>query len=237
MIYIIIAALAPILVLMYFIYRKDEIQKEPVKELLKAFGLGILSVFVSFTISIPLGNLGLYVDDPTTLWEAIADSFLGAAIPEEVAKFALFWLFVRKNKYFDEHMDGIVYAAVVSLGFAALENVMYLFSSKEWFSVGIVRALTAVPGHMFDGILMGYFYSLVRFDPMTPRINYFWVLGAPILSHGIYDTILSSIGVVSKFLVLVMAIIFIIFCISLGKQASRRIRLHLVRDGVVEDII
>jgi RsiW-degrading membrane proteinase PrsW (M82 family) len=130
-------------------------------------------------------------------------------------------------------MDGIVYAAAVSLGFAGLENVMYLFSSDDWVSTGIARALFSVPGHCFFGILMGYYYSLVRFDPITPSINKFWVLGAPILAHGIFDSILFTTDVVPELLALVLMIAFIFFCNSLRKQASRRIRAHLVKDGVI----
>lgn len=235
MIYILIAALAPVAMLLYYIYRKDEFQKEPVKEVLKAFGLGILSVFVSLMISGPLGAFGLYPEEQETIWDGIAISFFGAAIPEEIAKFLMFWLLVRRNKYFDEHMDGIVYAAAVSLGFAGLENVMYLFSSDDWVSTGIARALFSVPGHCFFGILMGYYYSLVRFDPVTPSINRFWVLGAPILAHGIFDSILFASDVLPQALSLVLMIVFIVFCNSLRKQASKRIRAHLVNDGVVRE--
>ena len=234
MIYILIAALAPVAMLLYYIYRKDEFQKEPVKEVLKAFGLGVASIFVSLMISGPFGAMGLYPAEQVTVWDGIAISFFGAAIPEEIAKFLLFWLFVRRNKYFDEHMDGIVYAAAISLGFAGLENVMYLFSSEDWVSTGIVRALFSVPGHFFFGILMGYYYSLVRFDPVTPSINRFWVLGAPIIAHGIFDSILFSAGVLPQGLALVIMIAFIWFCNSLRKQASRRIRMHLINDGVLQ---
>lgn len=234
MTYILIAALAPVAMLLYYIYRKDEFQKEPVKEVLKAFGLGVASIFVSLMISGPFGAMGLYPAEQVTVWDGIAISFFGAAIPEEIAKFLLFWLFVRRNKYFDEHMDGIVYAAAISLGFAGLENIMYLFSSEDWVSTGIVRALFSVPGHFFFGILMGYYYSLVRFDPVTPSINRFWVLGAPIIAHGIFDSILFSAGVLPQGLALVIMIAFIWFCNSLRKQASRRIRMHLINDGVLQ---
>ena len=231
MIYILISALAPVIVLLYFVYRKDELQKEPVKEILKAVGLGVLSVFASFLIS---GPLGFYTDYPATLWDAVAISFFGAAIPEEIAKFVLLWLFVRKNKWFDEHMDGIVYAAAVSLGFAAFENIGYLMSSEDWVSTGIMRALFSVPGHMFFGILMGYYYSLVRFDPTASGMTKFWVLGAPIIAHGIYDSILFSMDTLPEALSLALMVIFIFFCNSLRKHASRRIKLHVQQDKAVQ---
>ena len=233
MIYPLIAALAPVAVLLYYIYRKDEFQKEPVKELLKAFALGVASTLVSMLISTPMQLMGLFPSFPETVWDAVSISFFGAAIPEEIAKFLMFWLLVRRSRFFDEHMDGIVYAGIVSLGFAGLENVLYLFRSDDWISTGIMRALFSVPAHMFFGILMGYYYSLVRFDPLTPSINKFWVLAAPIIAHGIYDALLFVAGVMPEAVYAVLMVVFVIFCNSLRKFASKRIRWHLVQDGVI----
>ncbi len=229
---ILAAALAPAVILLYYIYRKDKFQQEPVKELLKAFGYGVLSVFVSLAISLPLGAFGFYVDDPFTFGGAVADSFFGAAIPEEIAKFLMFWLLIRKSRYFDEHMDGIVYASCVALGFAGLENILYLFSSEDWVSTGIMRAIFAVPGHFFNGILMGYYYSLVRFDPLSPRRNRYLILIAPIMAHGIYNSILSVIDLAPGLSVLLM-ILFVVLCNELRKYCSKRIQDHLRRDGVL----
>ena len=231
MTYILIAALAPVAMLLYYIYRKDEFQKEPVKEVLKAFGLGVASIFLSLMISGPFGAIGLYPAEQVTLWDGIAISFFGAAIPEEIAKFLLFWLFVRRNKYFDEHMDGIVYAAAVSLGFAGLENVMYLFSNAEsYLSVGIARALFAVPGHFCFGILMGYYYSLAKFYPKTPQKNKALILVAPIIVHGLYDSILFIINVTPA-ISGILVVAFLIFCHKMWMYGSRRLKEHLERDS------
>lgn len=232
---VIVAALAPAMMLLYYIYRKDSFQKEPVKEVLKAFFFGVLSVFVSLTISYPLGEMGLFVGDPQGFIGAVATSFFGAAIPEEIAKFIMFWLIVRRSRYFDEHMDGIVYASSVALGFAALENIFYLVGNFEsWVSVGITRALFSVPGHFFFGVLMGYYFSLVRFDPMTPKINRWMVILAPILAHGAYNTVLFSIEVAPA-LSLILMITFLWLCNKLRKYASTKIREHLMRDGVLQN--
>lgn len=227
---VLIAALAPAAVLVYYIYRKDKYQKEPPKEILKAFGLGILSVFVSLLISTPLGILGLFPDDTITFLDGVATAFWGAAIPEEIAKFLMFWLLVRKSKDFDEKMDGIVYASSVALGFAALENIMYLVTNlDDWVSVGITRALFSVPGHFFFGVLMGYYYSLVRFYPSAPKYYKLLVLAAPVLAHGLFNSILFTIEVAPG-ISLILMIAFIFFCNSLRKRASRSIHEHLERD-------
>ena len=228
---VIIAALAPAVMLLYYIYRKDSFQKEPVKELLKAFGMGILSVPVSLLISTPLEFAGFYSMETQTLLDAVKVSFLGAAIPEEIAKFLMLWLFVRKSRCFDEKVDGIVYASVVSLGFAAVENILYLVTNYEsWISVGITRALFSVPGHFFFGVLMGYYYSLFRFYPAAGRKVKWLVLGAPILAHGLFDTVLFSVEVLPGLSAALM-IAFILLCNSLRKRASRSIAEHLERDS------
>lgn len=231
---VLIAALAPVAVLIYYIYRRDKYQKEPVKELLKAFGLGIMSVFASLIISTPLGSMGLYGNEPSTLWGALSTSFFGAAVPEEIAKFLMFWLLVRKNRFFDERMDGIVYASVVSLGFAAVENIMYLVSNYEsWLAVGISRALFSVPAHFFFGVLMGYYYSLYRFCPSESKAYGWLILGAPIIAHGLFDTVLFSVNVLPS-LSLILMVLFLILCNNLRKRASRSIAEHLERDAEVK---
>ena len=89
---ILFAALLPVGVLAFYIIRKDSLLPEPAGQLLKAFGAGLLTVPASFMISIPLMGLGFYVDAPETVVGGICTAFFGAAIPEEIAKFALLWL-------------------------------------------------------------------------------------------------------------------------------------------------
>lgn len=100
-------------------------------------------------------------------------------------------------------------------------------------SVGIMRALFAVPGHFFNGILMGYYYSLVRFDPLAPARDRYLVLIAPIMAHGIYNTLLSVTDV-SPVPALLIMIPFLFFCNSLRKYCSRKIQEHLRNDGVIQ---
>ena len=227
---IIFTALLPVAILLYYIYRKDKNSPEPTKELIKAFMLGILSIPLSFCISIPFGVIGLYNNEATNIFDSIRISFFGAAIPEEVAKFFILWMVLRKNPYFDEKMDGIVYAVCVSLGFAAVENIMYLFSNADSFlTVGAVRAIFSVPGHFCFGILMGYYYSLAKFYPQSSKRNKALILIAPILVHGIYDSILFSINVTTT-ISGILAIVFLVFCIKLWKYASKRVQEHLQRD-------
>ena len=228
---ILLTALLPIAILVFYIYHKDKNAPEPVGQLLRAFFIGVLAVPLSLCISTPLEALGIYSLEPTTITGAVSVAFFGAAIPEEIAKFILLWLLLRKNPYFDEKMDGIVYAVCVSLGFAALENIMYLFTNAEsYVSVGIARAIFAVPGHFCFGILMGYYYSLAKFYPKTPKKNKALILVAPIVVHGLYDSILFIINVTPA-ISGVLLIVFLVFCHKMWKYGSNRIKEHLLRDS------
>jgi RsiW-degrading membrane proteinase PrsW (M82 family) len=125
---IILSALIPAIVLLGYIYWQDRKSPEPVRQLLKATALGVLVVPLTLSLTTPLESLGIIDFDVTSVWEAITVSFLGAAIPEELSKLLILWLFLRNNPYFDERMDGIVYAVCVSLGFAGVENVVYVLA-------------------------------------------------------------------------------------------------------------
>ena len=229
---ILLTALLPVAILVYYIYHKDKKSPEPTGQLVKAFLFGILSVPISFCMSIPLGLIRLYPAEMTSILGSISTAFWEAAIPEEIAKFLMLWLLLRKNPYFDEKMDGIVYAVCVSLGFAALENIMYLFSNAETFlSVGISRAIFAVPGHFCFGILMGYYYSLAKFYPKTPTKNKAHILVAPIIVHGLYDSILFIINVTPA-ISGILLIVFLVFCHKMWKYGSKSIEEHLQRDNI-----
>ena len=222
-------ALLPAILLLLYIWKKDP-QKEPTGQLVKAVLWGV-------AICIPIGFVELGIQEvlfggkmPTDLWSSTAQAFLLAAVPEEAAKLFALWLILRKNPYFDEHFDGIVYAVCVGLGFAAIENVMYLFSnSSDWFSVGIARAFLAVPGHYAFGVLMGYYYSMYHFVSRT-SYNRIMILAAPIIAHGIYDTIAFSMGL-SEGLASVMMVLLCVFCYYLQKNAQRKLTAHINRDN------
>lgn len=228
---VILAALAPVALLLVYIYGKDSLKSEPVKELLKAFFAGILSALLALVFTIPLPAAG--VNEIYSISDALKFAFIGAAIPEEFAKFLMLWLVVRKNKYFDENMDGVVYAVFVSLGFAAFENILYLFSNySQWVSVGISRAVFAIPGHFAFAVLMGYYFSLARFSPVHRKRNRFMVLAAPMLLHGAYDSILF-ISDVTPLFSSILTIVFLVLCFKMWKMCSRKISELRLRDELM----
>ena len=228
---ILLTALLPVAILVFYIYHKDKQSPEPTGQLVKAFFYGVLSVPLSLCISIPLGIIGFYPAVADTIWGSISTAFFAAAVPEEIAKFAMLWLLLRKNPYFDEKMDGIVYAVCISLGFAGLENIMYLFSNADSFlAVGLSRAIFSIPGHFCFGVLMGYYYSLARFYPKTQTMNKALVLIAPIIAHGVYDAILF-VSDATPAISGILTVIFLVFCHQMWKYGSKSIKEHLSHDN------
>ena len=165
------AALLPAIVLLFYIWKKDK-QKEPTSWLVKAVLWGaaicIPVAVVEMGISTALFGAG---GKPTGFLGTTAMAFFVAALPEETFKLLVLWMVLRKNPYFDEHFDGIVYAVCVGLGFAAFENIGYVLGEEEnWAAVAIARSLLAVPGHYAFAILMGYYYSVYHFIDHSSKV-------------------------------------------------------------------
>ena len=230
--FILFVALLPVIVLLYYIYQKDRYQREPASQMLLAFACGVGAAFLSLVFTSPFSAVGVEASAGQSVFEAISKAFCLAAIPEETAKLIMLWLFLRRCSYFDEHMDGIVYAVCVSLGFAALENVVYLISNyPNIIGVGISRSLFAVPGHFFFGVLMGYYYSLAKFGKDDKHFYMVLTLLAPILAHGCYDSLLFVMSVAPS-VSIILTILFLYFCHLLRKYCSGKIEEHLNRDRV-----
>ena len=157
-------------------------------------------------------------------------AFVQAGIPEESAKLLMLWLLLRKNPYYDERLDGIVYASCIGLGFAGFENIGYLMQGLEdgsWISIGVSRALFAVPGHFFFGVVMGFFFGLATFgDPAKRKINLFLAWFMPMMAHGLYDGVLMSMGAMPEYIAGIMLIVFIVGFNRLRKYSVKLIEKH-----------
>lgn len=228
-------ALLPVVVLFGYIWLKDRRQPEPMKWLLKALFYGLLSTALVIMVVGPLPEIE--VTDPVS---AFLKAFLTAAMPEEAAKLLMLYILLKKNPFFDEQLDGIVYAACVALGFAGTENIMYLLgglSDGSWVTMGISRAIFAVPGHFFFGTLMGYFFARAWFgNPAHKTRNMFLAWFVPMLAHGIYDGILFTMPTMPEWVAGVLLIVFIGGFIVLRKQGVRVITVLQTEDEILQTI-
>lgn len=228
MLLIVITALLPAVILGWWIYKKDSARPEPLRLLIMAFFYGIGSAFLSLLISTMMGFMGFLVYDLGSFAGAVSTALFAASLPEEVAKLTMLWLFLRKNPYYDEYLDGIVYAACVGLGFAGAENILYLLGNEEWLMVGIVRGLTAVPAHFAIACAMGYYYSKRHYGDRS-GLTRVCILAVPIVIHWIYDALAFSEAVYPA-LSVVINVLFVLVIVYMYKSTMRRIAEMLKRD-------
>lgn len=181
------ASLAPVAILLIYIYAKDQYKKEPFGTLMKAFLGGIGAALLVLLLAYPLKAIDTQ-QFSSPLNAAFYKAFGSAAIPEELCKFFFLYILIWKNPNFDEYYDGIEYAVFVGLGFAALENILYVFQGG--LQIAISRALFAVPAHFFFGVIMGFFFAFAKFRPQHKKIFLLLSICSAILAHGTYDFIL-----------------------------------------------
>jgi RsiW-degrading membrane proteinase PrsW (M82 family) len=177
-----LSAVVPSFLLIWYFRGRDTFP-EPARVLWASFGLGVLSIVP--TLALDWAVLSLVAPPADPLVGAAFDAFVTAAFPEELLKFCVLYFYCARHREFDEPMDGIVYGSVSSLGFATLENVLYV--SKEGLGVALMRAATAVPAHALWGAIMGYFVAQAKFGGKNKPRCYLAALSIPILAHGLYD--------------------------------------------------
>ena len=173
-------AIAPGLAISLYIYWADKFDPEPRHLLFKSFFLGALATGPAILLETWL------IDGNETL-EAIplaVKAFVFIALVEEGCKFAATYFFAYKNPEFDEPFDGITYAVMVSMGFATVENIIYVF--QHGLGVGFLRMFTAIPAHAFFGIIQGYFMGMAKFRHSGSWLLWVGLLLATLL-HGAYD--------------------------------------------------
>lgn len=177
-------ALAPGTAIGIYIYLKDKHEREPLSLLLISFFYGALSTIITLSISIPLSML-ITSKEEADVVNKFVEAVFKVALVEEFSKFIFVRFVLFNNKNFNEPFDGIVYAVMVSMGFATLENVLYVFQSG--FTTGVIRMFTAVPAHATFGALMGYFLGKAKFSYNKKLFYTVMALVAATAFHGSYD--------------------------------------------------
>lgn len=206
-------SIAPVCIIALYIYSRDKYEKEPFSVLIKALLAGVLIVLPVVFIESVLTHAGEGLEG---MADAAYTAFIVAGLTEEGFKFLAFYFFLWRNRNFNEKYDGIVYAVFISLGFAAVENILYVFEGG--YGVALIRALTAVPAHALFGIMMGYYFGLARFD--NNHRNFFLAIAflLPFASHGLYDFLLMGN---SQFLLFLFVPVFVYYWIGGFKKISR----------------
>ncbi len=216
-----IAALVPAFLLLWFFVSRDA-NPEPRGVLARTFLLGVLVPIPVVPMALMLEGAGASLGG--AYGGAFKQAILGAAIPEELFKFAVLRFYIWKHPAFDEPMDGIVYGATASLGFAALENLLYVGGGGT--AVAILRAFTAVPGHATWGAIMGAYVGRARFAP-PEQARGLMVRGVLwcIALHGAYDFLLFTRSALALLAPLVLVFGFVwVWRILRSARAEQKLR-------------
>lgn len=186
-----VIALAPAIALGLGVYFTDRFDKEPLPVLFKVFLWGCISVVPTVIVERTLSYFNFFSGIAGSAFSA----FLVAGLTEEFFKREVVLRAVFRAKAFNEKLDGIIYAVFAALGFAAIENIMYVFVSYPANPyIGLQRGIFSVPTHVLLGVTMGYYLSLAKFSYNTNFERMYlrkaWII--PALMHGFYDFILMT---------------------------------------------
>lgn len=219
----ILAAVLPAIFLMIYVYNQDSIEKEPASLLWACVGRGVLAALVSIVLEM-IGEklLGISGIQNKVTYTVVMD-FLVVAAVEEGTKYFFMSRLTWHNPNFNYRFDGIVYSVFTSLGFAAFENVKYVFSYG--LQVAGSRAILAIPAHMGFSVIFGLFYGRAKRAADCGEnvkkvvdliIGYLLAVGL----HGLYDTsaMLHS-GKATATFVGVVAVVYVIIIVIVKREA------------------
>jgi RsiW-degrading membrane proteinase PrsW (M82 family) len=198
-----LTTIAPSILLIYYFYTSDK-YREPLSSVLKITFYGVL-------ICLP-AVYGNQFAASILGWKVA--SFTGVPMVEEGLKFLIFYKIVSASKEYDEPMDAIVYAVCISLGFATLENIQYVYNlsaPSAAMLTAIIRGLTAVPAHALFGLTMGLLfinYSYIK----KSNYNLFLCFLYPALLHGCYNFLAGYTNIL-----LVILFLFFVWKMQLRK--------------------
>lgn len=199
------AGIAPALALMSFFYLKDR-YSEPLPLIIRTFVLGMLLVF-------PIMFIQYVFQSEELITNNFLQSFFLVSLLEEFFKWFIFMYAIFHHSEFDAHYDGIVYAVAISLGFATLENILYLFTNG--ISYAFTRALFPVSSHALFGVIMGYYFGKAKLYPLQKLKNLLLAFLFPFLLHGTYNYILVEVA--SNWVVLLIPFMIILWIIGLRR--------------------
>lgn len=214
---LLLLAITPVIIIIIYIYLKDKYEKEPKHLMFFNFVFGAIVSIIITTLLYILIEIPLPLRDRTSVFEQFIKAFFVVGLTEEFSKYIIVRYYAQPHDEFNEAFDGIVYAVMVSMGFAATENIMYAFQGG--FGTALVRAFTAIPAHASFAIIMGYYMGKAKFSDNRVVLNLTGLLFAA-LFHGAYDFFLFIDFIPGLW---VGAFISLIIGIILGQKA---IKLH-----------
>ncbi|MCX7030019.1 MAG: PrsW family glutamic-type intramembrane protease [Spirochaetes bacterium] len=187
---VLVVSMAPALAFLVLILALDRREPEPLALVLKVIGLGAASAIPAALVELALQGMPLF--GMPGMAGAAAVAFVQVAPVEEACKLAVVLLYAWRKPAFNEENDGIVYAGASAIGFALLENVIYV--ARLGLGAGAARAFSAIPLHVFTAVLVGLPVGRARFAVSRAARNSLVLRGFALawFVHGLYDMLALS---------------------------------------------
>jgi protease PrsW len=153
-----------------------------------SFGNVLRVFFFGCLGSIPVGIVGHITGAQLiheVLWKSAAASFLVIAPLEEFFKLLAVWIGVYRSQYFSDRTEGIFYSTTAALGFASVENLLYL--SQLGPEALILRVAYATPAHIMFSAMWGYSMGVARFRREGEFLIILSGFLAAVFFHGAYN--------------------------------------------------
>ena len=187
---LLLLSVVPAIIIVVYFYLLDRHEREPLKMIILCFVFGLISTYPALKME-EFGILDLYITASSNPLMTFTFAFLIVAFSEELMKFIFLRYYVFTKSDFNEPMDGIVYSVTISMGFAAMENILHIVIRTENFSealqIGYSRTLTAVPAHAAFAMAMGYFVGLAKAQSYRESLLLMAGFSAAVFLHGLYD--------------------------------------------------
>lgn len=172
---------------------KDRLRPEPRRRLLQAVLLGLPAALLALGTYSILERLGVRLAPGESRAGVLVYCLAVIGPIEEGAKFLVARTVAFRWPEFDERIDGLIYAACVAIGFAAIENVLYM-QFLPW-PMQAVRSIVSPLTHSLFAALWGFGVARARFDARSPAARFLWQAGtlvASMAAHGLYDYFLLA---------------------------------------------
>lgn len=231
----------PSLLLMWYIYIKDKIEKEPLYLLIILLVGGIIaaliSSFISVILKIHFPFLKLEYQNMNIL-QIFIKSFVSIAVVEEASKWIIGFIGTWKNKYFNHIFDPIVYSTFIALGFAAYENILYAYAYNSYgFTPVLLRGIISVPCHASFAIFMGYYLGIAKNSQISMKNNkkikyIIFSLIIPIIFHFIYNILLINPNKLSYTIFIIYVLVLHCFSYLKIKKLNSIKKLIIKRDVI-----
>ena len=224
--FLLFAAVLPVFGLCFYVYKMDT-NKEPIGLLIKIFSFGLVSFVPILIVEMSLSGF-FPTSNVSSFMLLFVNVFFGVSLVEEGFKWLVTKFFGYNDKNFDEIYDIIVFSVFASIGFACIENILYVFQSG--LSTAIARAILSIPGHACFGVAMGCYLAKAKIASINNNKvlygrNIYYSIFVPTFLHALYDSFIfyyvESHSSIYLLLFFVFDIVVVVICVLQVNRISK----------------